>query len=71
VALYGNDAYISEGDFSDRLEKLASSVAARYADRFGGNAQQSLSAGQVTDLVYHHDLAKMREVLRRYLISKG
>ncbi|MCS3393572.1 nucleoside 2-deoxyribosyltransferase [Burkholderia thailandensis] len=71
VALYGNDAYISEGDFSDRLEKLASSVAARYADRFGGNAQQSLSAGQVTDLVYHHDLAKLREVLRRYLISKG
>ncbi|MHB1544947.1 MAG: P-loop ATPase, Sll1717 family [Gammaproteobacteria bacterium] len=68
---YGADEYITEGDFSDRMNRLASDVAARYASRFGPQQGHGLSEGEITDLLYRHDLSALRQMLHEYLAQKG
>jgi hypothetical protein len=59
-----------EGDFSERLTKLSDSLIARYQSTFGQTDAQKLSAAQVTELLYKHDLRKLRTIISEYLEHK-
>ena len=59
-----------EGDFSERLLSLSRSLADDFQKNFGKDADQRLTAGQVTELVHKHNIREVREVLSTYLEFK-
>jgi hypothetical protein len=60
----------SEGDFSERLTMLSDSLIDRYQTKFGNADAQRLSAAQVTELLYKHDLKELRQLISAYLEQK-
>jgi hypothetical protein len=68
---YYEDDYISEGDFAERMLKLTQ----RIADDFGATGDTArnrvLSTGQITELLYKHDVGRLRQDLIAYLNKKG
>jgi hypothetical protein len=69
-ATYQLPDFASEGDFSERLTKLSDSLIARYQATFGQVDAQRLTAAQVTELLYTHDLKELRAIISRYLDHK-
>jgi hypothetical protein len=77
-----NDAYIelsgaytaknfsAEGDFSERLTTLSERMAAQYQEKYGQQDGRRLTAGEVTELVYTHDIKRLRELISNYLHRK-
>lgn len=68
---YSEDEYVSEGDFAERMVKLTQ----RIADDFGAfqkqaNGAKRLSSGEITELLYRHDVAKLRGQVVAYLRFK-
>jgi hypothetical protein len=62
--------FSSEGDFSERLSNLSDSLITRYRETFGTADAQRLSAAQVTELLYKHDLRDLRSLISQYLEYK-
>jgi hypothetical protein len=62
--------FSTEGDFSERLSHLSSRLIKRYKEKFGTADAQRLSAAEVTELLYKHDLRDLREFISRYLERK-
>ncbi|WP_291996181.1 hypothetical protein [Candidatus Accumulibacter sp. ACC012] len=60
-----------EGDFSERLLSLSQRIAQDYVCRFGGTDSTKLTTGQVTELVYSHDVRSLRDQVSAYLAHKG
>jgi hypothetical protein len=60
----------SEGDFSERMLELVERINGEFAEVSGG-ASQYLSSGQVTQLIYKHNVPKLQDALAEYLDSKG
>ena len=69
--LYQSDEYISEGDFSERMTVLLERISHDYAVKFDMNPDTVLTQAQVTDLVYKHDVAALRQHVRTYMSHKG
>jgi hypothetical protein len=67
---YQNAEIATEGDFSERLTVLSESLIARYKSAYGSADAQRLSAAQVTELLYKHDLKQLRQLISRYLNHK-
>lgn len=67
---YKTEGYSGEGDFSERLLNLSQRIAQDYGQRFGDADRTKLSADQVTQLVYSHDVKKLRALVSRYLEHK-
>ncbi len=68
---YYQDDFVSEGDFAERMLKLKD----RIADDFGSTIQQGeekqiLQSGQITELLYQHDVAQLRTDVIEYLKFK-
>jgi len=64
--------FASEGDFSERLTKLSESLIERYQQTFGQEQDaQRLTAAQVTELLYTHDLRELRKIISSYLGHKS
>jgi hypothetical protein len=63
--------FSAEGDFSERLTKLSNSLIERYRGKYGNteNAQR-LTAAQVTELLYKHDLGELMRLISKYLEHK-
>lgn len=59
-----------EGDFSERMLELVERINNEFGER-GTSSSQYLSAGQVTQLVYKHNIPKLQEALEEYLEHKG
>lgn len=68
-AVYKSGA-ANEGDFSERLLGLSSSLAESFHERFGKERDQRLSSAQVTELIYKHNIRDVRTALSRYLEFK-
>lgn len=68
---YREDAFIAEGDFAERMLKLTQRIADdfRYAFR-SGEEKRRLSSAEITELIYKHDVAKLRKELTAYLTNK-
>ncbi len=67
--IYYGDSGISEGDFSERIAVLSGRLLARSQQRIAdGNGK--LTQQDITELVYSHDLRRLRGVLVNYLSHK-
>lgn len=67
---YKTEGYSVEGDFSERLLALSQRIAQDYGQRFGDSDGTKLSTDQVTQLVYSHDVKKLRAQVTTYLKHK-
>ena len=67
---YRTEGYSVEGDFSERLLTLSQRIAQDYGQRFGDADGTKLSTDQVTELVYSHDVRKLRGQVSAYLEHK-
>ncbi|WP_159006710.1 hypothetical protein [Bradyrhizobium sp. S69] len=69
------DAYSAgdagEGDFSERLLALSRELAAKFQKGFGTGKDQRLTAQQVTELIYKHNIREIRDALSSYLKFKN
>ena len=67
---YKTEGYFVEGDFSERLLALSQRIAQDYGQRFGDADGTKLSTDQVTQLVYSHDVRRLRKQVSAYLQHK-
>ena len=68
---YLGDDFVSEGDFAERMSELTS----RVADNFGhlsaeGEPNRRISNSDLTQLLYKHDVVKLRGQVSDYLTKK-
>ena len=68
--VYRAEGFLSEGDFSERLATLLQRLAARYIEKYGKQTDLRLTANEVTELVYTHDIRQIRTLLSNYLKRK-
>jgi hypothetical protein len=64
------EGYSVEGDFSERLLALSQRIALDYGERYSGAEGIKLTTDQVTQLVYSHDIRKLRRQVSDYLKHK-
>src|SRR4029077_12869474 len=70
-ATYGSDDYVSEGDFAERMLKLTQRIAEDFAaGQPGSGERRRLSSGEITELLYKHDVGSLRNQLIAYLQQK-
>ena len=67
---YDSDQHISEGDFSERLSGLLSNITNEYKARYAESSDTRLSAAQLTELLYVHDVRELRRLVIDYLTLK-
>jgi hypothetical protein len=68
---YETDDFVSEGDFAERMLKLTQRIADDFEASGGiSTRDQSLSSGQVTELLHKHDVGKLRRQVMEYLEFK-
>ncbi|THD04539.1 hypothetical protein B1991_17300 [Rhodanobacter lindaniclasticus] len=69
--LYNVSGYFSEGDFSERISSLIEKIHSRYEYKYGAREDVRLDSGQITELLYQHDLRKLENELAKYMQHKG
>lgn len=67
---YKVEDFTSGGDFSERLLVLSQRLSTMYQSRFGTLPGQKLTAQEVSELVYGHDIRQLRDRISRYLERK-
>lgn len=68
---YGNDDYISENDFSERMSKLANQITGEILkESEEKDKKMELNNKQMTELIYKHDLNSLKSDLLEYLQHK-
>jgi hypothetical protein len=70
-ATYKVEDFSVEGDFSERLMVLSQRITDEYRTKYGTGTGQKLTTEQVTELLYRHDLAKLRDLISEYLEHKA
>ncbi|MEE4092023.1 hypothetical protein V2I59_00590 [Pseudomonas viridiflava] len=68
--LFHIEGYDSQGDFSERMSILMERIYSEYQSKFGAAHKVSLSSSQVTELIYTHDVKKLKTKLGNYLENK-
>jgi hypothetical protein len=68
--VYNAANFSPEGDFSERLSTLSERLAKRYQEKYGTQDARRLTAGEVTELVYLHDIKQLRDLISNYLHRK-
>ena len=68
--VYRAEGFSSEGDFSERLATLLQRLATRYGEKYGKQTGLRLTANEVTELVYTHDIRQIRTLISSYLLRK-
>jgi hypothetical protein len=67
---YNAKDFSPEGDFSERLATLSARLADAYQQKYGRQDGRRLTAGEVTELVYTHDIKQLRDLISNYLHRK-
>ena len=67
---YRAEGFSAEGDFSERLATLMQRLAVRYHEKYGKQTDRRLTANEVTELVYTHDIRQIRTLISDYLQRK-
>ncbi|MHA7775828.1 P-loop ATPase, Sll1717 family [Roseibium sp. M-1] len=69
--VYHEDQDIADGDFSERVMQLSNRVLARSHDKLRGKGETAkLSNADITEIVYSHDIRKLKDLLQDYLDHK-
>ena len=69
--LYRTEGYVTEGDFSERMSGLMEKISTEYRAKYGDSTGVRLSASQVTEILYFHDVRVLAENISSYMKSKG
>ena len=67
---YYAEEFSGEGDFSERLATLSKRLAEKYKAKYGTQDARRLTANEVTELIYTHDIRELRTLISKYLYSK-
>ena len=68
---YNEDDFVAEGDFAERMLKLTERIAEDFEAAGGTSARgKTLSSGEITELIYKHDLKRLRSEVMEYLEFK-
>jgi hypothetical protein len=68
---YQNEKPVAEADFAERMLRLTQRIADDFeAARYNTERGRTLDSGAITELIYRHDLARLRDQLVRYLQFK-
>ena len=71
IDAYHHDGYTKEGDFSERLSGLLREISRKLAIHLQGKDGVSLlQTGELTEIIYRHDMRKLREAVASYLSMK-
>jgi len=70
-ATYNFDSFVTEGDFAERLLKLTSAIETKFIADQNDSKDEFLSRERVTEILYQHDLPKLRNDVIEYLQEKG
>lgn len=70
ASLYSHDDLIEEADFSERMLGLIERIKRDFDNKYGLSPQY-LSVSQVNELIYRHDIPKLRDELVAYLKRKN
>lgn len=68
--LYNSEGYDSEGDFSERMGVLMEKITTEYRSKHGSGKNVRLSTGQLTELLYCHDVRALTEQIVEYMRCK-
>lgn len=71
ASLYDSDEYVTEGDFSERLSSLLQHIMNDYQSKYGDETNRTLTQQEITELLYRHDVNKLREQIVEYLRLKN
>ena len=73
--LYGDTELSQEGDFRERLSKLSDHLIQEFFETYSEVAKEgekvNITTGQVTEILYQHDIRNLYEAMVRYLHLKG
>jgi Cdc6-like AAA superfamily ATPase len=70
ASLYSHDDLVEEADFSERMLEIIERIKRDFDNKYGLYPQY-LSVAQVNELIYKHDIPKLREELVAYLRRKS
>lgn len=65
---YREDEYVSEGDFAERMLKLMQRIEDDFGNAYGDKREKKLlHSAKLTEILYVHDVAKLRTQVIKYL----
>ena len=68
---YKGDAYVSEGDFAERMLKLTERIIDEFKEFVGIRGKEAvLSRADITGILYKHDVQTLRSRIKSYLETK-
>ena len=68
--LYHNENYESEGDFSERMGSLMEKITNEYRSKHGDKSNVRLSASNLTEMLYCHDVKDLTNRVIEYMSHK-
>lgn len=69
---YQKDDFVAEGDFAERMTKLIHRISEDFQSALAGDQKgRRLSSAELTELLYKHDVAKLRQHVGEYLKHKA
>jgi len=68
--LYRAEGYDTEGDFSERMSSLMEKISTEYNSKHGNKTNVRLSASQLTEMLYSHDVRKLTKQVINYISHK-
>ncbi|MDR4470860.1 MAG: hypothetical protein MRJ68_21595 [Nitrospira sp.] len=71
VDAYGKDQYVSEGDFAERMLMLTQRMGDAFeAHNHAHTLNKQLTSGEISEIIYSHDVTALRNRLVTYLKHK-
>jgi energy-coupling factor transporter ATP-binding protein EcfA2 len=68
--LYHADGYETEGDFSERMGSLMEKISTEYRSQHGDKVNVRLSASNLTEMLYCHDVRDLSKQVIDYMANK-
>ncbi|MBW4547696.1 MAG: hypothetical protein KME25_25125 [Symplocastrum torsivum CPER-KK1] len=69
--IYGEDNFDEDVDFSERMYQLVQKISNEFQTKYGEEKVHYLRTNEVTQLIYKHDIPKLRSILSEYLQQKN
>jgi len=68
---YQQDEFVAEGDFAERMLSLVGRIVEDFQGLLhSGEGKRSLKAAQITEILYKHDVGRLRQQVWEYLVLK-
>jgi len=68
--LYHEEGYETEGDFSERMSSLMEKISTEYRSKHGNDKNVRLSASNLTEMLYFHDVKEVTNQVIDYMKHK-